>query len=91
LLFATADAASNKPHTAWLHPDEDYSNQEWGVLNPSVLLDRSGWTETHFLTGNWGGLRNRLYQEGISFIASYESETGGNPIGGRNSQDTIHA
>jgi porin len=82
LFAAAADAAGTPAQTPWMHPDQDYADQGWGVLNPSLLLDRSGWTDPHALTGSWDGLRTRLYRKGISFVASYESETGGNPIGG---------
>ena len=36
----------------------------------------------HYLTGDWFGLRNTLYDWGIDITAGYTTEPAGNPIGG---------
>src|SRR5690349_8270256 len=36
----------------------------------------------HYLTGDWFGLRNKLYDEGVSFDIAYATEPAGNPTGG---------
>ena len=36
----------------------------------------------HYLTGDWFGLRNTLYDYGIEITAAYTTEPAGNPIGG---------
>jgi porin len=40
------------------------------------------WLHQSYLTGDWGGVRTSLEQQGITLRAHYLSETAGNPIGG---------
>lgn len=40
------------------------------------------WTQD-YLTGNWGGWRDRLQQEGITLAPVWTGEVLGNPLGGR--------
>jgi porin len=35
------------------------------------------------LTGDWGGLRRTLHDDGIDFTGLYMMESAGNPIGGK--------
>lgn len=41
------------------------------------------------LTGNWGGLRDKLHDDGVNFFAQYTSEALGNPYGGNFGQGAI--
>ncbi|HEX4569188.1 MAG TPA: hypothetical protein VH184_02090, partial [Dongiaceae bacterium] len=40
------------------------------------------WLQGDYMTGDWGGLRTRLENEGFHLRAHYLSETAGNPLGG---------
>src|SRR6516162_7284348 len=42
----------------------------------------SDWLQQPYMTGDWGGVRTKLEDEGISLRAHYISETAGNPTGG---------
>jgi porin len=42
------------------------------------------------LTGNWGGLRDKLHDDGADFYAQYTSEALGNPYGGNFGQGAIY-
>jgi len=42
------------------------------------------------LTGNWGGLRDKLHSDGVDFYAQYISEALGNPYGGNFGQGAIY-
>lgn len=42
------------------------------------------------LTGNWGGLRDKLHDDGADFYAQYTSEALGNPYGGNYGQGAIY-
>ena len=45
----------------------------------------------HYLTGDWFGFRNTLFDHGISITGSYTTEPAGNPIGGvKNGATYLH-
>jgi porin len=48
--------------------------------NPSLPI--SSWPQGPYLTGDWGGLRTQLEDEGIKPYATYTSIISGNPSGG---------
>ena len=41
------------------------------------------WWDSGELTGDWGGPRDTLYDEGISIFANYTNNIAGNPVGGK--------
>lgn len=45
----------------------------------------AGWLEGDYLTGNWGGFRDRLKDSGIEFFGYYNSIFSGNVVGGLDS------
>jgi porin len=47
------------------------------------------WQQSN-LTGNWGGLRNKLDADGFDFTSQYTSEAMGNPYGGNFGQGAIY-
>jgi porin len=47
---------------------------------PAQSLD--DWLQGKYMTGDWGGLRTKLENEGFHLRAHYLSETAGNPSGG---------
>ncbi len=49
----------------------------------SSNLGLNDWLQWKDATGNWGGLRPLLADDGIKFRGDYVSETSGNPVGGR--------
>ena len=51
---------------------------------------KAGTTDAKTLTGNWGGLRSELADEGVLFTAIYTSEAADNPRGG-DGQRTAYA
>lgn len=42
----------------------------------------SRWFESEYMTGNWGGLRQKLVDKGIRFFGNFHTTFLGNPIGG---------
>jgi porin len=50
---------------------------------PAENLDLSDWLDWKTMTGDWGGLRPQLSDEGIVFRGHYVNEISGNPVGGR--------
>ena len=48
------------------------------------------WLKQDYMTGDWGGLRTKLQQDGIDLRAHYIGEAAGNPTGGM-SQSTKYA
>ncbi len=43
---------------------------------------RKFWREQQYMTGNWGGLRDKLVESGITPTAVYVTDILGNPAGG---------
>src|SRR5687768_8410262 len=46
-----------------------------------------GFSEADHMTGNWGGLRERLFDSGIEVFAFWNSIISGNVAGGRDSNN----
>jgi porin len=49
---------------------------------PSRADSGSNWFDWQTMTGDWGGLRTDLKNDGIDIVGHYVSETAGNPVGG---------
>lgn len=67
------------PYTAtpWLHPPQWAPGDDWGVFSGG------DWRNRPSLTGNWGGLRDKLLKEyGVSFMGAYSAQPAANPWGG---------
>jgi porin len=47
------------------------------------MMRSPDWWDSKELTGDWGGPRNTLYDEGISIFANYTNNIAGNPVGGK--------
>jgi porin len=47
------------------------------------MLRSPDWWNSGELTGDWGGPRNTLYDEGISVFSNYTNNIAGNPVGGK--------
>ena len=43
---------------------------------------RKFWRESQYMTGNWGGLRDKLVDSGITATAAYVTDILSNPVGG---------
>jgi carbohydrate-selective porin OprB len=59
-----------------------------GISHPHPLrympmLRSPDWWNSGELTGDWLGLRNVLYDEGVSFFSNYTNNIAGNPVGGK--------
>jgi porin len=54
----------------------------WGLLDPSTWSDPNELEQQTALTGDWGGLRHTLHDDGIGFTGLYMMESAGNPTGG---------
>ena len=50
---------------------------------PQQNLGLDDWFDWKTMTGNWGGLRTDLENDGIKIRGHYVNETSGNPVGGR--------
>lgn len=46
-------------------------------------LDLSDWLQWKTMTGDWGGVRSNLENQGLILRGHYVNETSGNPVGGR--------
>lgn len=57
---------------------------------PQPNLEMSDWLDWNGMTGDWGGLRTDLSNEGIIIRGHYVNEAAANPVGGRKqgAQDT---
>lgn len=49
---------------------------------PAPAQTLEDWLQGQYMTGDWGGLRTKLENEGFHLRAHYLSETAGNPSGG---------
>jgi porin len=52
------------------------------VLPPGPVANPSDIWSQNYLTGNWGGLRDALKKDGVTFTPLYTGEVFGNPSGG---------
>lgn len=50
---------------------------------PFIPASFEDWLAQTTMTGNWGGERVRLQNEGINIFGHYLEDSAGNPIGGR--------
>lgn len=67
-------------------PTQAIAQPQGGPRTREVTTDPNTYSDgpvAIHLTGNWGGLRDRLHQAGVDFRADYISEIAGNPVGGR--------
>jgi porin len=55
----------------------------WAQPAPQPNLGLSDWLEWNDMTGDWGGLRDQLHDDGIITRGHYVNEAAGNPVGGR--------
>src|SRR5262245_20302844 len=70
--------------TTWIVPPAPEHRPVWGLLDLNRSLGSTPWVQSHSLTGNWGGWRDRIADEyGLSIDGSYTSQCAGNPVGGR--------
>ncbi len=69
--------------TPWMHSTVTHFGDGWGILNPATLADPDAWDKAPAMTGGWGGLWQRLHDDGIDFGGLYVMESAGNPTGGR--------
>lgn len=69
------DTAGPQTATPWLHPFTWTPGQEWGVLSGNIG------TASAF-TGSWGGKRDELVKQGVSFAAAYKGQPMWNVSGG---------
>lgn len=81
--LALADSSRAGEPTPWMSPTPTRHSSSWGLLDLDRSLGSSGWSTAHTLTGDWGGLRDRLADDyGISVLGTYTAEVAGNPVGG---------
>ena len=69
------DTAGPQTATPWLHPPPWTPGQQWGVFS-------GRFNDATALTGSWGGARDRLMENGLSFAAGYLGQPAANPTGG---------
>jgi len=86
LVFSAAPVQAQTFSTPWMHATQGGWATDWGILDPQILFLPGSWAQLTAATGNWGGLRSRLSDTGISVFGAYESETAGNPVGGESQQ-----
>ena len=58
--------------------------------DPSPAPEQQDTFQQNNLTGNWGGLRNKLFDDGFDFYSQYTSEVLGNPYGGNFGRGVIY-
>jgi porin len=75
-----AGAPPNIP-TAQAPPSPGAPNTAPGNPPAPVSAPTTLWTQ-NYLTGNWGGSRDQLKNDGVSFTPVYTGEVFGNPVGG---------
>ena len=47
------------------------------------MMRSPNWWDSGELTADWGGLRNTLYDDGVTIFANYTNNIAGNPVGGK--------
>lgn len=72
LIFAMTLKSSAESHL-----DRSHDN------NGSLANFLDSWSEQDYLTGGWGGYREKLSNRGIDIFGYYEATILGNPIGGK--------
>jgi porin len=70
-------AASAAPYPALAQTAGDTT-----ASDTNVQLQPQGWLNWKHMTGDWGGLRNDLLNDGITIRGDYVAEIAGNPVGG---------
>ncbi len=71
------DTAGPYTATPWLHPPRWTPGDDWGVFSGG------DWRNRPAMTGNWGGLRDRLLKRyGVSLVGAYFGQPAANPWGG---------
>ena len=53
-----------------------------------TMMRSPDWWNSGELTGDWGGPRNTLYDDGVSIFANYTNNIAGNPVGGKRAGGT---
>ena len=53
------------------------------LITPINCVFAKGWFEGDYLTGEWGGHREKLRDEGFIPFANFHMSVLGNPVGGR--------
>ncbi len=72
-LFGLATApAADPPSYYYSHPPRYMS-----------MMRSPDWWDSGELTGDWGGVRNTIYDDGITIFANYTNNIAGNPVGGQ--------
>lgn len=61
----------------WMRVPEVDPGQDWTRTPPEELQ-----TADKYMTGDWGGWRDKLQNHGVIFTSSYTTDTLGNPVGG---------
>jgi porin len=69
--LATALAAGRPSNYYYSHPPHYVS-----------MMRSPDWWDSGELTGDWGGLRNTFYDDGVNIFANYTNNIAGNPAGG---------
>ena len=70
--LATALAAGRPSNYYYSHPPHYMS-----------MMRSPDWWDSGELTGDWGGLRNTFYDDGVNIFANYTNNIAGNPAGGK--------
>jgi porin len=65
-------ASSDSPDISYSHP-----------ARYMAMMRSPDWWNSGELTGDWGGPRNTLYDEGVSIFANYTNNIAVNPVGGK--------
>ena len=58
------------------------------VLSANAMADDAFSADSKWMTGDWGGERTKLIEQGIDIKADYVGEVGGNLSGGYNNDKT---
>lgn len=70
--LATALAAGRPSNYYYSHPPHYMS-----------MMRSPDWWDSGELTGDWGGVRNIFYDDGVNIFANYTNNIAGNPAGGK--------
>ena len=70
--LVTAPAAESSSSYYYSHPPRYMA-----------MMRSPDWWNSGELTGDWGGIRNTIYDDGITIFANYTNNIAGNPVGGQ--------
>ena len=89
LVFAGRMAIAQEAPTSQPAPAEEHEKKAMPSLIKTLPNYQGDWFEREGMTGDWGGLRTKLAENGLLFDLQYTQSVMGNAYGGRDTSGAI--